>query len=77
MRVLTIGVLCGVLLMSGCTRQQVNSYSVFEYEAGDNALQVMLKSTGNLLPWVGGIAVLAVMAAPQLALQAAADASRK
>jgi hypothetical protein len=81
MRGLTIGLLCAALLMSGCTRQQVNSYSVFEYEAGDNAFLVMLKTTGNLVPWVGGAVVLAVMAAPQAALQgglqAAADASRK
>ena len=77
MRVLTVGVLCGVLLLSGCTRRQVNEVSVFEYEAGDNAFLVMLKTTGNIVPWVGGVAVLAVMAAPQVVLQAAADASRK
>jgi hypothetical protein len=62
MRVLASGLLCGCLLMSGCTRQQVNSVSVFDYEKADEAGDVALKTMGNLVPWVGG-AVLYAMGA--------------
>jgi uncharacterized membrane protein YccF (DUF307 family) len=52
-RVLTIGLLCGVLLMSGCRRQEVNDYSVFKYGAGDDVCEMSLKTAGNVLPWMG------------------------
>ena len=55
MRVLTVGLLCGLLLISGCTRQQVNQYSVIAYDEGDEAETVALKTAGNLVPWAAEI----------------------
>jgi len=81
MRLLTIGLLCGALLMSGCSRQQVNEVSVFEYEAGDEVPMMVLKTSGNVIPWVVGFVVLAIAAAPEAAIQAlaatAASTSKK
>lgn len=70
MRFLTVGLLCGALLMSGCTRQQVNEVSVFEYRSGDDAGMLVLKTAGNIFPWVGEFLVLLILAAPELALEA-------
>jgi len=70
MRVFTIGLLCGVLLMSGCTRQQVNEVSVIEYDAGDDAAMMALKTAGNVVPWMGEFLVILLAAAPELALRA-------
>lgn len=72
MRVLTVGVLCAALLMTGCSRNQVNQYSLFEYEASDDALMMSLKTTGNVVPWVVGAVCLTVAAAPGAALEALA-----
>jgi hypothetical protein len=51
MRVFTIGFLWGVLLISGCTRQQVNQYSVISDDEDDEAETIALKTAGNLVPW--------------------------
>jgi len=75
MRVLTVGVLCGCLLLSGCSRQKVNEVSVFEYKSGDDALMTALKTSGNVVPWVAGFVFLVIVAAPGAALQAAVAAS--
>jgi hypothetical protein len=58
MRALTIAVLCGCLLMSGCKRQEVNSLSVFEYKSSDDACMIALKTSGNFIPWVGEAVIL-------------------
>ena len=70
MRVLTVGVLCGCLFLSGCTRQQMNEVSVIEYEAGDDAALMALKTAGNFVPWIGEFVVILIAAAPELALRA-------
>jgi len=48
-----IVLLCGLLLMSGCRRQEVNDYSVFKYSAGDDVCDMSLKTAGNFIPWIG------------------------
>ena len=80
MRLLAIGLLSGALLTSGCTRQEVNEYSVFEYRSSDDTCDVALKTSGNLLPWVGEGVVLGVyvlgVAGYAAIVAAAAQASR-
>jgi hypothetical protein len=51
MRILTIGLLCGALAVTGCTRQEVNQYSVITYEEADETGTLLLKTAGNLVPW--------------------------
>jgi len=70
MRIFMAGVLCGCLLLSGCSRQKVNEVSVFEYESGDDALMTTLKTSGNVVPWIVEFVCLSIAAAPELALQA-------
>lgn len=39
------------LLLSGCTWQEVNEYSLFKYRPGESAGKVALKTAGNIVPW--------------------------
>jgi hypothetical protein len=72
MKLLAAGVLCACLFLSGCTRNEVNRYSMFEYAASDDVLMMSLKTSGNVVPWVLGAVCMAVAAAPGAALQALA-----
>jgi hypothetical protein len=72
MKVFAAGVLCACLFLSGCSRQQVNQVSVFEYEASDDALMMSLKTSGNIVPWVVMGVAAVVAAAPGAALEALA-----
>ena len=66
-----IALLVAGLLLSGCTRSDVNEVSVFKYAASDNVAETTLKTLGNLLPWTftavigvaAGAVVLGVMGA--------------
>jgi len=60
MRIFIAGVLCGVLLTAGCTRQEVNSASVIRYEEGDEAGVTALKTAGNLPSWIMGAPIYAI-----------------
>ena len=60
MRALTTGVLCGVLLISGCTRQEINSVSSIQYQESDEAGEIVLKTAGNIPPWVMGAPIYAL-----------------
>jgi hypothetical protein len=59
-RILTIGLLSGVLLAAGCTRQEVNHYSAIPYGEADDAGEIAFKTAGNLIPWVGGAVIYAI-----------------
>jgi hypothetical protein len=72
MKLLAAGTLCACLFLSGCTRNEVNQYSVFEYEASDDVVMMSLKTSGNVVPWVLEVVCAAVAAAPAVALQALA-----
>lgn len=54
MKTSAVAFLCGLLLLSGCTRQEVNKVSLIEYERDDEAEEIALKTAANLIPWVGG-----------------------
>jgi hypothetical protein len=50
MRRVVIGAsLC--LLLSACTYQEVNQYSLFKYRHDDDVALKTMKTAGNLVPW--------------------------
>jgi hypothetical protein len=50
MRRVVIGVsLC--LLLSACTYQEVNQYSLFKYRHDDDVAMKTMKTAGNIVPW--------------------------
>jgi hypothetical protein len=64
-RLAAVLVLC--LALSACSTQDVNDYSVFKYNGGDEWDDTTLKTLGNFFPWVGEAIVYTVAIAPYLA----------
>ena len=60
MRVLTIGVLCGVLMISSCTRQEVNSVSPIKYHESDESGEIAIKTALNVPSWVTGAPIYSI-----------------
>lgn len=42
---------CLCLLLSACTYQEVNEYSLFKYRHDDDIGMTTVKTAGNVLPW--------------------------
>lgn len=60
-RTLTLALsLC--LLLSACTWQEVNDYSLIKYGPSDTAGEITLKTAGNLVPWTIEAATAGVIA---------------
>jgi outer membrane lipoprotein SlyB len=50
------------LLLSGCSMQDVNDYSLFKYRYSDDAGEMALKTMGNIVPWTVEAAVVGTVA---------------
>jgi len=44
-----VSALC--LLLSACSYQEVNEYSLFKYRRNDDLGMTTLKTVGNIVPW--------------------------
>lgn len=59
MKVGALATLCGCLILSGCTRSEVNEVAPVKYTSGDNPAEIALKTTANVMIAVVAVPVVA------------------